>query len=460
MKTVILVDDEMKLTKILQSSLEKRGYKVMTASNGSEARQRLSIEAGDVVFLDMMLPDTTGIELLKEFRFLYPNKAFVMMTAFGNVENAVAAMKIGAFDYITKPAKLDEIVVVIERAYEWLDLKQENSHLKERLQESENGRFFGGASRAMQEIVQLMGRVAATDATILLEGESGTGKSLIARTIHQMSDRKRGPFVEVNCAAIPEQLLESELFGYEKGAFTGAVAARAGKFEAAQGGTIFLDEIGEISPSLQAKLLQVTQEKSFMRLGSHTMKQVDVRVISATNRELKKMVEKGQFREDLYYRLNIVDIRVPSLRERKEDIPMMLKYFMERHRKKNQRNYQLPPELVKWLMEYGWPGNVREMENAVERAVVLCRDVMLSLDDFPREVREFVWRETRAEEPIQVEQKQGQALPDRLDELERSMIINALRGSGGQAASAARNLGISRQSLLYKINKYGIRFQE
>lgn len=453
MKSILFVDDEGKLLKILQTTFAKKGYRVATAASGAEARKRIREAHIDIVFLDLMLPDTTGLELLQEFLALYPQKVFFLMTAYGNVESAVTAMKAGAFDYIEKPAKLDVIQLAIEKAYEWLEMKQENQQLKDKLKTAGVSDDLIGSSPAMKRILQLVERVAQTDATILLQGESGTGKSLLARKIHQLSGRSAAPFVSVNCAAIPEQLLESELFGYEKGAFTGATASRQGKFEAADSGTIFLDEVGEITPALQAKLLQVTQEKTFMRLGSNVSKQVDVRIISATNRDLRKMVEQGTFREDLYYRLNIVDMFIPPLRERVEDIPFFIDQFLRRHRQKYARDFEISPELMKVLMQYEWPGNVRELENALERAVVLCSGDKLSIEDFSREIKQG--RQEAQEAPEQT-YSLGKALPDQLDEIEKRLIAQALEEAQGQAASAARILGISRQSLLYKMNKYFI----
>jgi DNA-binding NtrC family response regulator len=449
LRSILFVDDEIKLLRILSSSFKKKAYSVYIAPNGEEARKKIKEHDIDVVFLDLKLPDTTGLQLLEEFIPLYPHKTFVIMTAYGDIETAVTAMKAGAFDYITKPAKMDEIQLVIEKAYKWLGIKQENTHLKERLHEIESNVGMIGTSQAMKRIFDLIERVANTTATVSLGGESGTGKSMIARMIYQLSDRNHAPFISVNCAAIPEQLLESELFGYEKGAFTGANTSREGKFEAADGGMIFLDEIGEIPLSLQAKLLQVVQERSFMRLGSNKVKQVDVRIISATNRDLKKLVERGEFREDLYYRLNIVDIYIPPLREHKEDIPLFIEKFLEKHRKKDQKNYQISPQLMNFLMNYHWPGNVRELENAVERAVVLCREDQLSIEDFPREIQEFSSDQSYSSQ-------ERKTLPQHLEEVEKQLIISALEEAHGQAAVAAKQLGISRQLLSYKMNKYFI----
>ncbi|WP_227934828.1 sigma-54-dependent transcriptional regulator [Alkalihalobacillus deserti] len=449
MKSILLVDDEYKLLKILQVSLKKRQYNVYTAANGQEARKKIKELEIDIVFLDLKLPDSNGIELLQEFTTIYPKKVYIMMTAYGNVENAVAAMKGGAFDYIIKPVKLDQISIMIEKAFEWLRVKEENTLLKEELKKSSMIDDLFGASSVMKKISVLVERVATTEANILLQGESGTGKSMIARAIHNLSERKQAPYIPVNCASIPEQLLESELFGHVRGAFTGAQTNRKGKFEAANGGTIFLDEIGEISPSFQAKLLQVTQDKSFMPVGSDEVKRVDVRIIAATNCNLKLMVQKGEFREDLYYRLNIVDMYIPPLRERRDDIPLLIEKFLERFRIKNGKNYEIMPEAVNFIKNYDWPGNVRELENAVERAVILCRDEQLFIDDFPEEIR--YPQNKNKEMDIYHDEI---TLAEKLEFIEKKLILKALDEATGQPAAAAKKLGISRQNLLYKMNKY------
>lgn len=448
MKNILLVDDESKILKILKSSLTKQGYNVFTAANGQEARKKMAEVPANIVFLDMKLPDVSGLELLQEFSGLYPNKVYIMMTAYGNVDNAVSAMKSGAFDYLVKPVKLNELVVVIEKAFEWLGVKEENKILKEQLQQTEIHGDLVTSSPKMKLIHNLVERVSSTEANIFIHGESGTGKTKIAKMIHLLSERKQAPFVPVNCAAIPEQLLESELFGHEKGSFTGAVASRKGKFEAANGGTIFLDEIGEISPAFQAKLLQVTQDKTFMRVGSDVLRTVDVRIICATNRDLKKLVDEGKFREDLYYRLNIVDIFIPPLRQRQEDIPLLVEKFLDKYRTKHQKNYKTNRDLMSYLMNYHWPGNVRELENAIERAVVLCNGDFITIEDFPREIREV------KDVPSMDVMDEALPLPEILDDIERKFILKALDDSLGQPAKAARQLGISRQSLLYKMNKY------
>ncbi|MGG1573198.1 sigma-54-dependent transcriptional regulator [Fictibacillus sp. NRS-1165] len=451
-KSLLFVDDEIRLLRALSLSFRKKGYQITIAANGNEARKRIQENNVDVVFLDLNLPDVNGLELLEEFSSLYPQKIFIIMTAYGEVESAVSAMKAGAFDYIVKPAKLDEIELIINKAYNFIGMKLENINLKERLKHLEVGNGFISTSVEMKQIYELIERVSTTDATILLHGESGTGKSLIARMVHNLSERNLGPFIAVNCAAIPEQLLESELFGYEKGAFTGATASRRGKFEAAQNGTIFLDEIGEVPLSLQAKLLQAVQDKSFMRLGSNEVKQVDVRIISATNRNLKQMVQDGSFREDLYYRLNIVDMHIPPLRNRSEDIPFLIEEFLEKHREKMKRNYHVSAQLMKILIGYDWPGNVRELQNAVERAVVLCNGENLSIQDFPREIQGF--RQTQPVSSTISTFDKSKTLPEQLEDMEKQLILNAIEENHGQIASAARELGVSRQRLFYKMNKY------
>ncbi|WP_100398808.1 sigma-54-dependent transcriptional regulator [Bacillus sp. FJAT-44742] len=450
MRSILLVDDEHKLLKIFQLSLKKRGYTVFTAANGQEARKKIKDLEVDIIFLDLKLPDCNGVDLLREFTSLYPKKIYILMTAYGNIENAVTAMKAGAFDYIIKPAKIEQISIVIEKAIEWLRVKEENNVLKEKLKQTSMVEEIFGASSVMKKIFQLVERVSTTDANVLIQGESGTGKSLIAKSIHHLSYRSKAPFIPVNCASIPEQLLETELFGHKKGAFTGAQSNRKGKFEAANGGTIFLDEIGEVSPAFQAKLLQVTQDKTYIPVGSDEVNQVDVRIIAATNRNLKTMVEEGAFREDLYYRLNIVDIYIPTLRERKDDIPLLLEKFLEGFRKKDKRNYDIDRDALHVLKNYNWPGNVRELENAVERAVVMCQDTTLFIDDFPMEIRDFKENDDLSETNLE----NNKPLPEKLESIEKQLILKALDEATGQPAAAAKMLGISRQNLLYKMNKY------
>lgn len=451
MGNILLVDDETKLLKIFKSLLAKHNYTVHTATNGQESRRKIAEKEVDIVILDLKLPDCTGLELLQEFISLYPEKIFVMMTAYGNIENAVAAMKAGAFDYIVKPVKIQELLIILEKAFEWLHVKEENNQLKAKLRVNQMNEDMVGSSIGMKRIFELIERVSETNANILLHGESGTGKTMIAETIHNASNRNKAPFIPVNCAALPEHLLESELFGHVKGAFSGAISERKGKFEAANGGTIFLDEIGETSLAFQAKLLQVTQNKTFIPVGSDELKQVNVRIIAATNKDLPKMVEEGLFREDLYYRLNVVDIFIPPLRERKDDILLFVHRFLEKHRKKDQIDYQLSDHLMEILVNYDWPGNVRELESAIERAVVLSRGGHLSLDSLPQQIQDNVLKNNLSSTEST---NSGQTLPEQLEAIEKRIILKALDESLGKPASAAKKLGISRQSLLYKTKKY------
>lgn len=446
MNNILFVDDEIKLLKILSSSFKKKNYVIYTASNGEEAKDKLEDNTIDIVFLDLKLPDTMGLELLEEFSSTYPDKAIIIMTAYGDIESAVSAMKAGAFDYISKPAKIKEIEVVIQKAQKWLDIKRENEDLKSELKEISSRSGFIGSSPEMKQILQIIERVSDTNATVLLQGESGTGKSMIARMIYKVSERNKAPFLTINCAALPENLLESELFGFEKGAFTGANTSKKGKFEAADEGTIFLDEIGEVPFTLQAKLLQVIQDKTFMRIGSNETKQVDVRIIAAINRDLKEMVEEGTFREDLYYRLKIVDIYIPPIREHIEDVELLADRFLDKYKKIHNKDCQLTESFIKALMNYDWPGNVRELENAIERAVVLSKGTELSTDDLPQELQ-------KSKSALSEVTEGTKTLPEHLSEVEEQVILSTLEKSNGNRAEAAKLLGISRQLLSYKMNK-------
>jgi two-component system NtrC family response regulator len=401
------------------------------------------------------MPGMDGIQLLREVRGLQPEAVVVLMTAYGTVGTAVAAMKEGAYDYLTKPIDLDELLLLIQRVEREVVLGQENRHLKEQLREKFKVDFIVSASRQMEEALNLVGRVSQSSATILILGESGTGKELIARAIHYSSPRADKPFVKVNCAALPENLLESELFGHEKGAFTGAVARRVGRFELADQGSIFLDEIGDLSPSLQMKLLRVLQEKEFERVGSNQTIRSDVRVIAATNRNLEEAIRKGTFREDLYYRLNVVTVSLPPLRERKEDIPLLVEHFLKKYNRENKKNVtSLSKEARDLLMRYDYPGNVRELENIVERAVVLCRGDALTTQDLPLNLRE-------GQAEAVLERDRGtQSLPDTLEEIERQLIVKALERSGGVQTKAAEELGISERVLRYKMKKYSLAEKE
>jgi Nif-specific regulatory protein len=449
---ILIVDDEKPQRMILEGFLIKQGYKTTGAGDGEEAVRLFSQDSFDLVLTDYRMPGMDGLQLLKEIKRRNVESVVVMMTAHGSEGVAVAAMKEGAYDYLTKPIQeLDELLILIQRVAREVGLDRENRQLKEQLREKFKVDFIITASRQMEEALNLVGRVAPSQATVMILGESGTGKELFARAIHYSSPRAGKPLVKVNCAALPENLLESELFGHEKGAFTGAVARRIGRFEQADQGSIFLDEIGDLSPALQAKLLRVLQEREIERVGSNQTIKIDVRVIAATNRNLEEAIKKGAFREDLYYRLNVVTISLPPLRERKEDIPLLLEYFLKKYSEENKKEVRsLSRESKDLLLKYDYPGNVRELENIIERAVVLGRGETITSQDLPLNLRE-----SRTEMAL-VQARQAHSLPETLETLERQLIIGALERNGGVQTRAAEELGISERVLRYKINKYRI----
>jgi len=373
-KTLLIVDDEPNIRRVLTAVFEKAGYRVLTAENGRKALDVVSSEPDvNVMICDLIMPDLNGVEVLKSAKEINPQLSVVMITAHGTIKTAVDAMKLGAFDYITKPFDMDEIKLVVKNAAERSELLEENIHLKQELKSRYSFEGIIGSSSKMQEVFKIVERVANSNATVLIRGESGTGKELIARAIHYNSPRAARPFIAVSCAALPETLLESELFGYEKGAFTGAVGQKAGRFELAHQGTLFLDEVPEISPPVQVKLLRVLQEREFERVGGTKTIKVDVRLIAATNRDLEQLVAEGHFRPDLYYRLQVIQVFLPPLRERTEDIPLLVQHFIEKYNKENGKFVKgVTDETMELLMKYRWPGNVRELENVIERGVVLA----------------------------------------------------------------------------------------
>jgi DNA-binding NtrC family response regulator len=445
---IVVVDDEPLQRELIGGFLKKQGHEVFLAASGSEAVTRVRGTRVDLVLSDFKMPGMSGLEVLQAVKAVNPEIPFILMTAYGTVETAVLAMKEGATDYLTKPLDLDELLLRIARASEQVRLRSAVRDLQAHLVERHRLEGIIGESGRMQEVLALVERVAPSDATVLIRGESGTGKELIARAIHFNSRRAAGPLVTLNCAALPEQLLESELFGHEKGAFTGAVVLRKGRFEQADSGSMFLDEIGDLSPTLQVKLLRVLQERQFERLGSTTTLSVNVRILAATHRDLEQAMREGTFRDDLYYRLNVVTIQIPPLRERREDIPPLLDHFLRKFAEKNRRQVTgLTAGARDALLKYDYPGNVRELENIVERAVLLCRGQVIDVEDLPVALRPG---DRRLEEP------EPRALPDILASIERQAIRVALERHGGVQTQAAAELGISERVLRYKMKKYGL----
>ena len=452
---ILIAEDEKNQRDLLEGFLKKEGFSVEAVANGREVLRELQGNFFDLALIDYKMPELDGVQTLREIRKLYPDLPVVMMTAYGTVETAVASMKEGALDYLTKPIDLDELLLMLQKVIERSTLIKENIELKAQLQERYRFAQIVYGSPKMEEVMGLVARVAPSQTTVLIRGESGTGKELIANAIHYASPRSEKPWVKVSCAAIPETLLESELFGHEKGAFTGATHRRIGRFEEANGGSIFLDEIGDLSPSTQVKLLRILQDREFQRLGSNQSLKTDVRVINATHRNLEEAIQKGLFREDLYYRLNVISITLPSLRERREDIPLLIDHFLEKYSEKNQKSISsISKEANALLLRYDYPGNVRELENLIERAVVLCRGEMITTQDLP-----FHLKEAKSEKPWEPS-KREKSLPESLEEIEKESILNALQQHQGIQTKSAESLGISERVLRYKMKKYGIRFEE
>jgi two-component system, NtrC family, response regulator len=452
MDTILVVDDETNYLTVMETLLGDAGYEVLTAPSAIEAIKVAGAADLDLVLTDMKMPKMTGIELLDQLQQHFPDLPVIIMTAFGTVEKAVSAMKKGAFDYILKPFKNEEILVTIAKALEHRRLIMANRRLNQELDKKYGFPNIVGESRVMEEILALVKRVAASRATVLITGESGTGKELIARAIHQCSNRAAKSFISVNCAALTETLLESELFGHERGAFTHAVAMRKGRFELADGGTLFMDEVAEMSQGLQVKLLRVLQEMEFERVGGNRTIKVDVRVVAASNRDLKEEVEAGRFREDLFYRLNVVHLHLPPLRQRQEDIPLLAGHFIKKYVQENLRDKtRITPDALKVLIQYAWPGNVRELENVMERAVILCSNNVISPQDLPAELAP-----APAESRLDIDRfiPLNTPLPEALDGIEEQMIRRALEKSGQVQVRAAELLGITKSLLQYKLKKY------
>lgn len=450
MPNILIVEDEPKMLRLLELNLSEEGYTPRTAQDAESGLKLLRQERIDLVLTDLKLPGMDGLEFLQAVKRSNAHLPVIVMTAYGTVETAVEAMKAGASDYVLKPFSMEEITLLIRKELDVRHLREENVTLREALGKRLEFKNIIARSPQMQEVLATVERVAPSNSTVFLGGESGVGKDLIARAIHQHSRRASGPFVKINCTAIPENLLESELFGYEKGAFTGAVGTKPGKFELADKGTIFLDEIGDMPGSIQAKLLRVLQDREFERLGGTKTLHVDVRVVAATNQDLRAALEQGTFREDLYYRLNVVPINIPPLRARKEDIPYLVDHFIERFAQESGKLLTgISPEAMRLLKDFHWPGNVRELENVIERAVALSTGALLGAGDIQLDVSPSVPSRPAAAVPFP---PQGMTL----EEFEEEIIREALRRANGNKSQAARLLGLSRNALRYRLSKMGV----
>ncbi|MFQ5584524.1 MAG: sigma-54-dependent transcriptional regulator [Calditrichia bacterium] len=451
MKTrILIVDDEVDALDLMEELFQKNNYETFTARNGVEALNVVRESEPDIMISDIFMPEMDGMALLEMVRKKYPDVSIIMITAHGTIETAVEAMKKGAKDYILKPLRLDEIVAKVETIAQLKSLIKENQYLREKLAKKYNFENIIGKNKKMLELFDLVKDIAKANATVLIRGESGTGKELIANAIHFNSERIKKPFVKVNCAVLAENLLESELFGHVKGAFTGAIKDKIGRFELAHEGTIFLDEIGDISPNMQLKLLRVLQEGEFERVGGTETKKVDVRIIAATNRNLEEAMRNGIFRQDLYYRLNVIPIEVPPLRERRDDIPLLVTYFLDKFNTDFNKNIEaVNDDAMMHLQSYDWPGNIRELQNLMERAIVLNKTGILTLQDFPQ----FI---SHSESIEAVEMNSDLPLTNLVDDYEKKIILKALRENNFNKLRTAEKLGIHRSTFMSKLKKYNI----
>ena len=451
--TILVVDDDNAHRTMLHTLMGGWGYDVSEADDGASAIEKVKAQSYDLVLMDVRMVKVSGLEALDKIKAYNPAIPVIIMTAYSSVETAVEALKQGAHDYLTKPLDFEKLKITIERSMEHTRLKEENRLLKENLGKQFDRQNIIGRSPAMIRLLETVAQVAPSEATVLITGESGTGKELIAGAIHFNSHRKEGPFVKINCAAITETLLESELFGHEKGAFTGADRRKEGRFFQAHAGSLFLDEISEMSFTMQVKLLRVLQEREFTRVGGEKTLRVDVRVIAATNKNLMDLISKGAFREDLYYRLNVVSIEIPKLKQRKDDIPLLAQHFLEIFSAKNRKEIKgFTPRAMDHLIKYDWPGNVRELMNAVERAVVLARSDYLAVDDFP------IIQSTLPKDEVIFQEAASVNLEGdvSLEEVEKTTILKTLEAAHGNKSETARRLGITRKTLHKKLKAYGV----
>ncbi|MDP6040539.1 MAG: sigma-54 dependent transcriptional regulator [Candidatus Latescibacteria bacterium] len=448
-KSILVVDDDALFRDLLQETLVRREYDVDVAENGPEAVQKMEGATYDLVLSDIRMPGMDGIEVLERARKLQPEAPVVMITGNASIDNVVEAMQKGASDYIQKGGTIDEIEIRIEKALETGQIRQENQHLRSELKARYDFGNMVGSHKSMQELFDHIQIVAQSRSTVLIQGESGTGKELVTRAIHYNSTRSSGPFIKLNCAALPQDLIESELFGHEKGAFTGAIKQTKGRFELADGGTLLLDEISEIQSPLQAKLLRVLQEREFERIGSGTSIKIDVRMVATTNRNLQDEIAKGNFREDLFYRLNVIPIKIPTLHERKEDIPELATHFIAKYNAENEKNIQgLSERALELLMKYNWPGNIRELENYIERAIVICQEDQISEKHLPLDIL--------ANETASGRGGGGIEVGTTVREMEKQLILKTLEAHDGNRTSAADVLGISARTLRNKLHEYGL----
>ena len=449
--TILVVEDETVQLESLAGFLTKQGYQVLKAAHPENALATVREKAVDIVLSDFKMPGMSGVELLEAIKEINPSIQVIITTAYGTVESAIEAMKLGAADYITKPIDLYRLQVLIRNIVERKQLVSENRLLRQQLSERFSVEGIISESSGMSLVLNIAGRVADSNASVLITGETGTGKELIAKSVHFSGSRHDQPFVAVNCAALPDNLLESELFGHEKGAYTGADRQRKGRFETADGGTLFIDEVGEIPLSLQVKLLRVLQEKTFERIGSNTPLKANARIVAATNRDLEAMVREGTFRQDLFYRLNVVSIRIPPLRDRREDIPPLAEVFVRRFASENNKRIAgISREAMDTLMKYSYPGNVRELENIIQQSVVLSRGETIMVNDLPVRLHEGIQNAGSW-------QSGSDSFTEKVEAFERSLILDALRGAGQVQTRAAELLGISERHLRYKLKKYGMK---
>ena len=450
---ILIVDDEEVLRDVLDAVLRREGFEIIPAASGEEALSILDNQDVDLAILDIMLPGISGIDTLRAIRISNPSLPVIVITAFSSIDGAIEAMKHGAYHYIPKPFKNEEVVITVNKALEQRRLTHENERLRAELTEKFSFSNIIGKSETMRKVFDLIRLAAPSRSNILIQGESGTGKELVAKAVHHASPRARNAFVTVNSGSLPPELLESSLFGHMKGAFTGAIATKRGLFEVADGGSIFLDEIGNINLETQAKLLRVIQEKEFMRLGSTDTVKVDVRIIAATSADLSKLMRDNQFREDLFYRLNVITVNLPPLRRRREDIPLLISHFLEKYAEENKRKVrEVTPDAMRILMDHGWPGNVRELENAIERAVVLCVGERITTELLP----EYLRYPVNTDQPAMVVPAEGLSLKDAVSRYERAMILQSLELANGVQKRAAELLLLKPSTLNEMMKRLGI----